>query len=151
MRAALCSIVLGAIAVVGTSLGACLMTIDENRIPGSVADAASRVSLACGDGACTLARAVCCARNFGDTDYRNGYCTVVNQCESGDYFTCQRTRDCREAGTVCCTVMDRGSFTHTECAASCKGSMLCEPGVDRCPDGKMCTPSQGFPGLGECI
>ncbi len=132
--------------------GACLMTIDESRIAASPPDgAAPAVTLNCGDASCTLARAVCCARKYGDTDYQNGYCTVKSDCQSGDYFTCQRTSDC-PSGNVCCVVYDQGSsFTRSECAVTCSTTVLCNPGEGQCPAGRNCRMSQGFPGLGECI
>jgi hypothetical protein len=140
------------IALGGTFLiGACLMTIDESRIPGTSIDAGpSNVVLGCGDAACTLANAVCCASTYSDRDYKNGYCTIKGDCQTGDYFTCERTSDCR-SGDVCCVVYDHTAFTRSECARSCATTVLCNPGEGQCPAGQSCRMSQGFPGLGECI
>jgi hypothetical protein len=147
-----------ALAAVGP---ACLMTIDEGRIPSpttgtsdasdatSSADVTSKSGVRCGSATCAAPKPVCCVVNLGENDYRNGACDTAQDCQTGDYFHCTRPSECA-SGTSCCVVLAGSAFTRTECAATCAGSSICEPGGAPCPGGATCTQSAMLPGLYEC-
>ncbi len=144
---------------------ACMMTIDESRIPcdtcggpdAAAADAApakpdgggSSGGVRCGTTSCSGAKPVCCVVNLGENDYRNGACDTAVDCPTGDFFHCTQPSECA-SGTSCCVVMKGGAFTRTECAATCAGTMLCDPNGPPCTNGTTCTSSDVLPGLYEC-
>lgn len=149
----------------GATATACLMTIDEGRIPCATCDAgaphdaaadstmpmpvdATSPGVRCGTGTC-VGLPVCCVQTLGDNDYRKGACNTSLDCQTGDYFECTRPTECA-ATASCCIVVKGGAFTRTECASSCPGAALCDPGGAACAGGKSCLASADLPGLFEC-